>query len=1007
MQPDSYPLDHSGHGPTGMGKPTARDMRTQQMNRFRSDRMSGGMQFVDPYVTAAVETMMRGFVANGDSPDEVRRAAFQSSGGQIAMDVAMDWRRSGMLGQGNPVNYAHNISRGIAAGGFQTTFGGRDEDGRQVHGRGHVSGSGALSERVSTSFQKSLLKDLYGSGLPDPSKQHGFDMEETSRTFQMLASRGVVGEVAHVERNASLGTRMAAAREQAVDRSVKSALASVQLEGLSEEQGLEELEKVITATKDPKQRRALESVRDAKDAPIMNADASKKVAKIVDAVQEGMAGLIDIYGAMTDTELRSKLEEVSGMRITSETQARQATEMVSQMRGAAKAVGMDPYAYAEYSAHQQGLLQGEVMEAFGFDGRTATESINTTAVLQRQMFDSAGVASKISQQDAMRARESGIDAGEGKTHDEIYEDKRQGRLEFAKKYKAVAFIKGGMDNFVGDQRERVEGLMSEFEATSDISDPQKQAEARALIKSQMEGEIGDLYGGDFAMAETAHSFQMAIADAYSTPQNAREMEKMAMDGRHGNININPAVKMLEAMQIDGAKAQAVQFRDKLGLGGMDDLLRESRNDGTVENPVTAADRLQQQRNILSQAGIEGEEADEFMDRFFNDEGRMKDEEGFAQVAGVIGRSDRGDGHSEYARKKIGVERMAAVGDNSNRTKLRAEDQTVSLNSIVTSLLTGDMQGISDPESMALMMQSMADAGIAVPEFHSTDKDGNPIMKSAANSYATGIDFSGGLNKEGLDKLEGLHGKSLDLHTKMGFGSREEMIAASEKDENVTADALELMRTDEDYVGLNMQGDQYNLTAITDEAKDALKETGELDSYARKLGGAKLINRSLGMTDEQQAAALTAGGEFDASRFEADEFEKVKGKWLAPGDPRTEMGEGLGRVLNLSGLIDDSGAESMKSIASLDEDQELTSKLQAQYDELEKAKIAGGKKGGDMMVEFKGDGGNSESTTIDEAMKGIADAMTKLSEAKATTNSPQAVEEMTVKVLRVENSTTVN
>lgn len=998
MNSDIYALDHSGYGPTGIGNaPTARDMRAQQMNRFRSDRMSSSMQFIDPYVTGAAGTTMQALTNAGNSPDAARRAVFQSAGGQVAMDAAMMARRAGFLGQGDPVNYAHNVASGIAGGGFQTTFGGTME-GRQVHGRGQVSGQGALSERVSTGFQKSLLSNLYGSGTPDPSKLHGFDMEEASGVFNKLARRGVVGEVAHVERNASLQNRLAAGRDGAVDPSIKSALAGVQLSGLSEEKDVEELNKVIEKTSDPKIKREMEKIRDSTDAVVISEAEQKKVSKLVESVTKGMASLSDIYGDLSSEELNQKLEEVSGMRITNQSQARQANEMVSQMRGAAVISGMDPRAYAEYSAHQQGLLQGDVMKAGGFDGRTATQSVNTTAVLNRTMMDDAAIASKLSGQDAMRAGELGIDSGEGPTLDEVYEDKRQGRIDFLNKYKVVAMTKGGMDNFSGDQRKRMEGLQAEFEATENLTDPQEQAEARAQIKSRMEGEWGDLYGGDFSMAASSRAGQLAVGDAYSDPAKAREMEQMAMVGRRNAINLNPVVGMLDEMGAGGGMEQAEQFRDKIGLGGMTDLLRDSKSDDTAEV------RMQNQRNILAQSGIEGDEADEFMNRFFDDEGRMKDEDGFKQVAGYIGRSGWEGGQSEYDQKKVGAERMAALGADSNRVRLRAEDQTVSVNSIATSLLTGASKGVSDPESMALMMQAMADEGIALPKFGSVDKDGNPIMKSAEESYATGIDFSGGLTEEGLGKLEKLQGKSLDLHTKMGYGSREEMIAASKKDSNITADAMEMMRTDEDYAGLNLAGDQYNITALTDEAKEGLGKTGELDAYARKLGGGMLINRSLGMTEDESTASLKADGGFDSSRFEADGFTSVAGKWNPFSSNRAEMGEGLGRNLNLSGLVGSASEDGMKSLGALDEDGALSEKLQAQYAELEKAKLEGG---GDLAVEYKGEGGKSASTTVDDAMKSIQAAMTKLAEANAGAKGLQAVEEMTVKVLRVENSTTVN
>lgn len=994
MTPDQYPLDYSGYGPTGIGNaPTARELREQTMNRYRTDRVAESMQFIDPYVSRAGGTAMQALINAKNTPDEARRALYQSAGGQAALDAAMLARRSGFLGQGDPVNYARSISSGIAGGGFQTSFGGT-MGGRQVHGMGHVSGHGAIAERVSMNFAKGLLTDLYGTGTPDPSKMNGFDMEEVGGVFNKLARRGVIGHVAHVERNADMNTRLSAARAGAVDPSIKAALAGVKVSGLSESKDLEEMNKIVEATTDPKLKRELEKVRDSTDAVVPNDREHQRLSRMVKSIIEGMSSLSDIYGELSSEELNQKLEQVSGMRITSVAQGRQANAMVNQLRGAAVISGMDPRAFMDYSGQMQGMLQGDVMRAGGFDERTATQSKRVTAVMHTQMISDAAIASKLAQQAAERAEGQGIDATAAPTLDEIYEDKRQGRIQFLDKYKAVAMTQGGLDNFSGAQRDRAAALLQEFRDTEGLKDPREQAQARAMISSQLQSEWASLYGGDFTAAASSRSGLAAVESAFTDPKKARDLERMAMVGRRNAINMNPVVGMLDEMGAGGGLAQAEQFRDQLGLAGMTDLLRDSQGDDT------AAVRRQKMLNTLSQAGIEGDSADEFMSRFAGSDGRLKDAEGFQKIAGFVGRAGWEGGMSAYDQSKIGVERMSAVGANSNRVRLRAEDQSISLNSIATALLTGGADSVSDPESMALMMQAMADEGIALPQFGAVDAQGNPIMKSAAESYATGIDFSNGLTAEGIGKLSSLQGKALDLHSKLGYGSMEEMIAASRKDMNVTADALELLQTDEDYVGLNLQGDQYNLTAITDEAKEGLMKTGELDAYAKKMGGAMLINRSLGLTDEESAAKLKADGGFDSSRFAADDFDGVKGKWLFDGEKRAEMGGGLGRVMNLSGLVGRSGDAGMRSLAALDEDESLTSRLQEQYAELEKAKLAGG---GDLLVNYRGDGGKAESTTIDAAMKSIQDAMDKLAEASLGSKGAQVIEEMTVTNLRVENN----
>jgi hypothetical protein len=1004
MSPDNYPLDYSGYGDIRPG--SAQAERAQRMNRFRSDRASTATQHIDPYITAAAGTVMRSYIDAGASADAARRQVFETAQGQMALDAMMGRRRAGMLGQGDPVNYAHNISSGVAAGGFQTTFGGT-MGGRQVHGRGHVSGQGALSERVSLSFQQGLLKNLYGDGIPGPSKMYGFDMEETSAVFNKLASRGGIGQIAHIERNASLSDRLSAAREGAVDQSVKAGLAGIDISGMSEEEGIEKLKEIASITTNDKLAKELTNVTTATDAVFIEDAELQKVSKVVESTVKGMASLSELYGMLSDEELREKLEEVSGMRIVNESQGRQAQAMVRQMKGAAAISGMDPLVYAEYSAQMQASLQRDVMEAYGFDARTSTQLIATTAAINRPMWDDSMLGSKLAAQTSRRADELGVNFAEGLTIDEIYEDKKQGQMEFTKEFKAVAMAAGGLNMFSGEQRKRVDSLLAEFDATSGIEDGQEQERARQLIKNQLEGEIGNVFGGDFYMAEHSRLGQVALANSATDPEISARLGGYVSGGRKNAENIEPAVKALQAMGLDReeAEAQAAQIRDNIDPTGMLEMLDLSRSDGTEANPLTDADRIKQQRDILALGGVEGDDANEFMSRFFDDEGRLKDETGFVQTAELINNASRGDGDSVFNMKKIGEELLNMVGADSNVARMRGEDQTVSLNSIMTSLLTGGVAGINDAESMALTLQAMADEGIALPKFGAVDKDGNPIMKSVEESYVTSMNFSQGLagpDGDNLDKLEKLYGKPLDLHTKMGFASREAMIEASKKDSGVTAKALEVLKTHDDYAGVTLQGDKFNMSAMTDEARKSTL-AAELDDYVKKHAANRLINNKLGMPDELSTEALNADGSFNASRFEADKFESVEGKFNPFKDNIVKMGVGLGRNLDLAELVNAATAEAMDALGAADEDGALTKNLQAQYDQMLASQEAGAE-----SADFKtGVDGEAGSKPVEEIMATLKAAIEKLTEANAADKGLQTVGEMTVQLLRLPDGTNIS
>ena len=966
MNPYDQPLDWTGYGPTGTGgAPTTREMQQQFRNQHMTTRMAQAAAMNDPVAQAAARRMTGMLIGKAANTDEVRRAMFHSTGGQAAQDVAMRMRTTGMLGQGDPIRAASSIAQGVAAGGFRMSVGGGMGMGTGMQ----VSGTGAVSEHVSMSFMKKVMNDMYG-GTGDTSRMHGFNSQEVSGVFAKLAQRGGIGQVAHLQHGADLRTRLDAARSNAVDPDTKAELDKLNITGGSEAEQAANLQKMADATGNKKVMAEVKALIKAPAALIVNKQEVDRVGQVVKDITESLTGLSDIYGNLSAPELQNKLEQITGMKITNREQAAQASAQVAKLRGAAVAAGMDPRAFMDWSGDTQAQLRGEVAGAIGADGRHSSMVSRITAKMHNGMMVDSAFAAQQANQAVMQGRKLGVDLGDAPAMDEIYEDKKQGRMQFLNSYAGITMAQGGMDNLSGQQRKDAEGLLKQFQSTTD---PNK----RATIEEQMKALWASAYSGpgqevDFNAVMASRSGKRMLEKAYSNPEAAREMERMAAEERRDALNINPLIKSLDSAGIaDAAGAGNVMLKN-LGLSGMGDMLRNSGTGGS------AADRLKMQRDTLARAGLRGGDADKYMEQFFDKDGRIKDKKGYAQAMKFLGDADYEPGMSIFDQAGVGAARVAAIGSESMREKMSAKDGKISLNSIATSLATGGMKaGISDPESMVLAMQALGGAGLSIPELR--DKDGK--MVDATSQYATGIDFSKGLTPEGMRELSRIHGKDLDLHKKMGFESEADLIAATQGEggANTLADAIERMQTDKDYLGLNLRGTAGSMSAITDSAKDSFLNSGAVSRKMKQAGAAKMIANAMGLDPKYKSSIeddIAKGKTPDLGMFAAATFDKsklVKGK----DGLGVTLGEGFDRNMKLSGRIGDASAEEMASLAALNEGGEMTGVLEAQLAEVKKARDEGDAK----TVSYKNAEGTTVSSPIEATITQLQDAISKLADQK--------------------------
>lgn len=984
MSLDNYPYDRSGFDPL-RGAPTAHELRWQQSRQGYTLRSASAMHTLDPYITG-VGMAAQQVVAGSSSPGAARRSLYGTAGGQVALDAAMMARRGGLLGYGDPVNYAANIQGGITGGGFRTSIGGTMADGRPVHGRPSLtSGQGAVAERVTLNYMKGMMTDLYGQGKTDPSKLHGFDMEEASGVFATLARRGVVGHAAHIEKNASIGKRLAAARESAIHPLVKDALAKVKLGGGSESEQEANFQKAIDAEQNEAAKKEMQAIDDNPDAVVVNTDGRKKVSRLVESVIKGMSSLSDVYGELTSPQLHRKLEEISGMRITDAGQARQAQKMVERMRGVATISDIDPRAYMQFSADLQAMLSGQVAKAGGFDARTKTMNKRVTAVMHEGMMTSSAISAKLAGMNVQQARDAGLTVGDAPTLDEIYADKAEGRLNFLSDYKGVTMAMGKVDTLTGKARKDAKALLKEFQGTTD---PKRRQE----IEAQMQGIWADAYSRpgqrvDFNAVLESRSAQQMIASAYDTPQKARMMDDMAAQGRANAININPMIKKLEAMGVSGKDSVGLgeTIRKDLGLKGMLDL----------QSATSRKDRL----NILADAGIKGASANKLMGQLFDRNGKPK--AGFGGVAEFLSDSDWEPNMSTYERRNIAQTKLDMLGAGGSRKRLGGGGKDgVSLQGIF-SAMAGGAKGLSDPESVALAIGAMADVGIGLEGV-----SGGP--GELAGKSATGLNFEGGLNKDDLDKLAGIHGKPLDLYKKMinprtgkKFRTQAELIKATQADPQLLLDSIQTLQSGE-YANLNLSGGYQSMSAIDQEMLERVREDGTLDKRMKQGAGAAILADSMGLDDVERRKMMedaADGGEFSTAMLEASEIteDDAGGK---PWATDLKAGDGLGRIMGLSKAIAGANKGQMSSLATLNEDGSLLESMQSQYTKLEQAKEAGG---GDRMVKHIGSDGKETTSSLNDLMKGLKLSMEKLKEGTAIEKGAQFVNEMIVTNVRVEGT----
>lgn len=960
MNPDDfYSIDHTGFGPAGTGgAPNMQEFMRNRQNQYMTSRAAQAAAFIDPVANAAAQKITKALLGNATSGAALRRAVYNTSQGQAAMDAAMMGRVTGLLGQGDPVSAAANIAQGVAGGGFRMAMSGRNS-----YGTGYVSGAGNIGEHVTIATMKSLMGDLFSGG--NKSRTSGFNTEEVSALFKTFAQRGNIGEIATVHQNASVATRLRLATENAIDPSLKDKLGAIKL-GKNDGENLSILEKIIGSTTDEKFKSEVRAITTTTGAVEINKGEGRRIQSFVEDLTQGLASLHDVYQELSAPELQTKLESISGLRMNNRENVARATQLTNQMRGAAVISGMDPRAFMDWNQGMQASLRGDVARVMGADGRHGTAVQAATAQLNAGMMVDSAISAKFATRNETLGKSLGINMTTAQNAMEIYEDKRQGRVEFMDRFKATTMTMGGLGRLSGDRKARAQSLLAKFEQTTD-------AEQRENIENQLQGVWSDEFGGiGFGAAYSSNMGKRAMTDAMNDPAAQKRLELAAALGRRDALNIEPVIGKLKDMGVADAKLTGNQILKDVGVGSMLEMLKLSKNKN-----LTGSARAEAQMNQLRKSGLSAADSQTFFSKFFDKNGQARNAAGLGDALRTMAEIDTEPGLATGDRAGKFGEMLNMMGAESRREKL-SSGGALSVNSIATALATEGMRGgLTDPESIALALQALDGSKLKVPDI--MGKDGK--RTSVAGTFKTGIDFSKGLTKGGMASLVQVLGKDINLHEKLvdpktgkKFGSMDELIKATQGEggKETLYNALHLMKTDKDYLGLNLSGGVGSMTAISDTTKNTMKNSGWLDRTLRRIGGAEMVTRAMGVDPNKNTTSLLdsvrAGGTANLAEFE------ISGSDESNKGTTAKFGRGLGKFKNLADLIGRADQDEMLSISELNTGGQLRDAMAGQL-----RIVKGAMRRGRTHANFEGVDGKGVSTELGPLHDQLTAAIQKLEE----------------------------
>jgi hypothetical protein len=674
----------------------------------------------------------------------------------------------------------------------------------------------------------------------------------------------------------------------------------------------------------------------------------------------------------------------------------------------------------------------------GFDERTATQQKAMVAAMNSQLLGDAAVSASVARDQYRFMRDKGYDVGSPATTDEIYADERQGQERFHTQFKAATVARGGYKASTPERQKELDRLMKKF---ADEGTPERLAELRAQgmsvedsrmgIENEIRALIEEDNGGrtSFDNLMDKRSFKAYTERARTNYDANEDIVKWTRQGRNNALafgNVSEALMDRGAVaNKEDASAVINSIVNNLGAKGLVEMDAASKDAELAKKGPEAVKARQMQ--ILKNAGLTGASADQLYGTFFDEKGGVKNKDLMGFVVEEIGMNNYTPALDEASQQDLAQRRLDSLGKSSKGVRLRGEDTRVSLNSIMTSLFSGQAKGIQDQESMALSIQALAASGAGVPLLEAKDANGETIYEKDASGKAVKkmidlekssavVDFSQGISDDGLKALEKVHGKDLGIEKKFGM-TREDLIARTKTDSKLRERVISTLQNDEEYAGLNLSGTVEQMTAITDEAYQATQQTPAIQDQMKAGAGAMAVGKMLGLSDEEQNTLKmeAAKGTLDAGDFGQFEVQKYDderdgNKWTRidkkDGHFTAKMGEQARNMHKMSWKILQSDGQDLDNLAALNKQSggALLENMEGQLSELEKAKTAGKTR---VQSGFD-DKGNEAFIYLDEQsghLKEMKDAIEKLraaTEGKAdTTNSVQRMKVEYMEVVKVD------
>ena len=963
---DNYPIDYTGYGPSSSGNaPNSYDMERQLRYQMHTNRNAMAMQHIDPYIRKGAEKIVGQLTTGGaNTPEEARRVVYSTARGQMSLDAITAARRSGVLGYGDPMAYAAKIQAGVAGGGFDINWGGSQgaQPGQVFGSNQSVSGQGVISERVSQQFMRSIMQGVYGKDNANPDNFHGIDMEGTGTIFQHIAKRGGLGSVATIKRNASLTDKIKSAKNNELDQTIVDNLSKVDLSSeASAEASLDAL--MGDDTVDDKTKNAIKSIKANPNAMVFNEENSNRIKELVKSIGSGVASVMDIYENLSTGEAITKLEEVSGMRIRDKATAKAAEHSFEKLRNTARSAGIDEQVFMEmYGANSQQTL-GQVMQTMGLDSRTLALGKQANAVINQDAMNYGVAAHKYTQKGLAGLNEAGFEGLYTPDAQAIIEDRQAGNVMAAERFDGVALAQGSLRYLRGEKKERAQALLDKFYASGNIEDMTANSNA-------LKGMMTEFYGGESGLKGQA----ALVAKTQGLDQKLLDKTQ---EERQRGINLGAPMSVLGDMGITDKSEQrdiAEKLAFSLGSAGINAVMESSNND-----KLSGEDRQNKIRESLRRAEISDDSG--FYERFFDESGRLKDAEGFeAASAGAIN-SNRGH-VSKFSQLDLINDQLDQYGAHDNR-KLKGGGGF--LKNLATGFLSGDIKGFDDHTFMMMAQEigqgSILDgAATGVMNFQNNDKEGL------------------GKNLEQMDKL--MKGGDLGAYKKLGYESREEMIAAMSqsglKGKEATNEFMELLNSDSKYANLKMTGGGIDSLQFYDQEKLGELREQHGEEYNKRKDDMMSLTLlapafSEGFYKEKMEKLKGPDGTFDLEGFDAAEI------YRGDGDHGFMQGDGQASFSRIYRQADAILNMSAKDLGQLDKSGDLQKAHDhhlAQANKLRAAK----KEKGIKTVDYQNPDGSVEKMDIDKAIQKNALAQAKI---EAYQNGEQFVGTMRVQTLHIE------